>query len=138
MNEEAANMDQIKETFGNVIHAYTRADALADGVLVDVSEMAREAGFVYPVAITRAVFEILDPSPELSKKHAQDFKGRLWDVLTVFHWTARRTRGNIITFVPLVFQDTRDKSPKPLLLKGVCGPGDDMEPVVTVKLPDED
>ena len=29
----------------DLIHAYTRADALGDGVLIDVSQTAREAGF---------------------------------------------------------------------------------------------
>ena len=31
--------------FGNVISTYTRAQAIEDGVLVDVSGMAMEAGF---------------------------------------------------------------------------------------------
>jgi hypothetical protein len=34
-----------------------RADALRDGVLIDVSTVAREAGIRYPVALTRAVWE---------------------------------------------------------------------------------
>lgn len=39
------------------IHRYSRADALRDGVLIDVSAVAREAGIRYPVALTRAVWE---------------------------------------------------------------------------------
>jgi len=35
----------------DLIHRYTRADAIADGVLIDVSQTAREAGFAYPVAL---------------------------------------------------------------------------------------
>ena len=35
-----------------LISSYTRSEALADGVLVDVTETAREAGFVIPVALT--------------------------------------------------------------------------------------
>jgi hypothetical protein len=35
----------------DLIHAYTRADC----VLIDVSESVKEAGFVYPVALTAAV-----------------------------------------------------------------------------------
>ena len=34
--------------FGPVLHAYTRAQAIEDGILVDVSETAREAGFKIP------------------------------------------------------------------------------------------
>jgi Family of unknown function (DUF6573) len=33
----------LRDLLGEVIHAYTRADALADGVLIDVSAAAREA-----------------------------------------------------------------------------------------------
>ena len=33
-----------------IIYAYTRAQAIEDGVLADVSEVAKEAGFRYPVA----------------------------------------------------------------------------------------
>ena len=40
-----------------VIYSYSRADALGDGQLVDISQLAREAGFVFPVAITRAVYD---------------------------------------------------------------------------------
>ena len=36
-----------------VIHAYTRAEALADGVLVDVTTTAREAGFQVPTGRSR-------------------------------------------------------------------------------------
>jgi type I site-specific restriction endonuclease len=42
------------EIFGEPIHSYTRADAFADGYLVDVTDTAREAGFRFPVALTRA------------------------------------------------------------------------------------
>ena len=39
-----------------VIYTYTRAQALEDGVLVDVSEMAKEAGVRFPVALTATVY----------------------------------------------------------------------------------
>ena len=40
----------------DLIHSYTRAQAIADGVLVDVSATAREAGIRFPVALTCAVY----------------------------------------------------------------------------------
>ena len=40
----------------DLIHSYTRAQAIEDGVLVDVSDVATEAGFKLPVAITRAAW----------------------------------------------------------------------------------
>jgi hypothetical protein len=36
----------------DLIHLYTRADAIRDGVLIDVSRVAREAGIRYPMALT--------------------------------------------------------------------------------------
>jgi hypothetical protein len=41
----------------DLIHRYSRADAIRDGELVDVSATAREARIRYPVALTRAVWE---------------------------------------------------------------------------------
>ena len=36
---------QVKDFFGEVIHQYTRAEAIADGVLVELdTKMASEAG----------------------------------------------------------------------------------------------
>ena len=75
-----------------VIHAYTRAEALADGVLVDVTSAAREAGFKVPTAVTAAVFdeciEWTESDAEQSRTH-QDQKGRLWDVVYLAAFKAR-------------------------------------------------
>ncbi len=38
----------------DLVHRYTRADALRDGVLIDLSATAKETGIRYPVALTRA------------------------------------------------------------------------------------
>jgi len=37
-----------------VVSIYTRKQAISDGVLVDVTDMAKEAGIKYPVALTAA------------------------------------------------------------------------------------
>ena len=65
--------------FGPVIFAYTRKQAIADGVLVDVTETAKEAGFQVPVAVTHAVWAEYVAVPE--GVEGQDEAGRLWDVL---------------------------------------------------------
>ncbi|WP_343120795.1 DUF6573 family protein, partial [Xanthomonas phaseoli] len=39
-------------TSPDLIHAYTRADMLEDGELIDVTEVGQEAGFTVPVALT--------------------------------------------------------------------------------------
>ena len=124
-------------TKDDVIHAYTRAQAVADGVLTDVSEAAREAGFRYPVALTRAVWDeyvAVPPGVE-----GQDEAGRLWDVLTMLKFAIRTGGGGSEVLFPLhVRNDNRDGEPPLVELKAVCGPGDDMEPCITVMQPSED
>jgi hypothetical protein len=40
-----------------IIYSYTRKQAIADGVLIDVTELAKEAGFKCSVAFTNSVDE---------------------------------------------------------------------------------
>ena len=150
-----------------VISAYSRAQAIEDGVVVDVSETAREAGIKYPVALTRAVWESCVSVPKAAR--CQDEAGRLWDVVWMLAVALRagktregygvETVGGMmqlrrepardrILYHLLVVQDSkrcnaRTGKPCPPLrrtvtLKAVCGPGDDGEPTITVMEPDED
>src|SRR5512142_2162092 len=64
-----------------LIFSYTRARAIADGVLIDVSELAKEAGFRFPVAVTSGVWAECVRVPE--GVTGQDERGRLCDVLNV-------------------------------------------------------
>ena len=64
---------------GEVIFSYTRAQAIADGVLMDVSELAQESGFRFPVAVTAGVWAECVAVPD--GVEGQDETGRLWDVL---------------------------------------------------------
>ncbi len=120
----------------DVIYAYTRAQALEDGVLVDASEMAKEAGIKFPVALTSAVYgkyvEVADGVT------AQDERGRLWDILWMFRFAAAKFNGSTLLFKLHVRNDNRDCIPPLVTLKAVCGPGDTPEPVITIMLPDED
>ena len=62
--------------FGPPIHTYPRAQALADGVLVDAGPLAQEAGFRWPVALTQAAHaEAVAWNPE--HEAGQDETGRL-------------------------------------------------------------
>ena len=74
-------MDDDKDndaTDPKLISSYTRAEALADGVLVDVSETAREAGFVLPVALTRAAWDACVALSPAAKRACNDEGGRLY------------------------------------------------------------
>jgi hypothetical protein len=130
--------DQTSDTpdDSDLIYAYTRADALADGTLIDVTPTAKEVGFRYPVAVTAAVWHDCVRIPE--GVSGQDEVGRLWDVLTMLLHASRRARGGESTlyFDVLVLND--HTCPKPVRLKAVCGPNDDLSPCVTIMLPEED
>lgn len=65
------------DLFGDPIYTYTGEQAVEDGFLIDVSQLAKEAGFKWPVRITDALHHTLTPP----KKSNQDYTGRLWDVL---------------------------------------------------------
>ena len=74
-----------------VIYAYTRKQALEDGVLVDAGEMAKEAGFKFPVAITAAAWEQSVVVPQGAE--CQDELGRLWALLYRLHRAIRKDGG---------------------------------------------
>ena len=121
----------------DLIHSYTRADALRDGVLIDVSAVAREAGIRYPAALTRAAWQHCVAVPP--GVPCQDEAGRLWDVLWMLRCAiARQNGGRVVLFALHVRNDNRERTPPLVRLKAVCGPGDGGEPVLTVMLPDED
>lgn len=123
----------------NVIYAYTRAQAIADGVLVDVSKLAREAGFKIPVAVTAGVWAECVAVP--NGVTCQDETGRLWDVLFMLHHaiaTSPNPKSDRVDFALHVRNDNREGTPPLVKLYALCGPGDDAEPVVTVMLPGED
>ena len=125
-----------------IIYAYTRAQAIEDGVLVDVSKTAKEAGFVYPVAMTSAAWaDCVEWSDEDTKRQVpQDEFGRLWDVLWMAKIAVKQGNGGTQLLYPLhrVPRGGNVQKPRLIHLKLVCGPGDTPEPVITIMLPDED
>lgn len=121
----------------DVIHAYTRAQAIEDGVLVDLSDLAREAGFRFPVAVTQGVWAVLNPTKELESA-GQDMNGRAWDMLTILrHGIRGASRTDEVHFAPLFLRESVQEA-EPVEMWAKCGPGDDGEPVITVMMPDED
>lgn len=121
--------------FGPVVFSYSRAQAIADGVLVDVSKTAEEAGIKYPTALSSAVWGKYVEVPR--SVSWQDEAGRLWDIVFLLSLAIRQSSGRSeIQFTVHVHNDRR--GPQPVELKAVCGPGDDAEPVITVMLPEED
>ena len=129
--------------FGPVISVYTRAQAIEDGVLVDVSETAREAGFRIPVALSRTVWDRLVALPD-GYRGFQDERGRLWDVLWMArHYALRASGSDRVTMSVLVRdirKDLRDSNRPPRRHCPIVaiGGGDQGEPVVTIMFPEDD
>lgn len=76
MNSEKSEIVNRKS---EIVYAYTRAQAVADGVQVEVTKTAQEAGIKFPVFLTRTVYDSYVAAPE--GVTGQDEAGRLWDRL---------------------------------------------------------
>src|SRR5208282_6462163 len=130
--------NQNQSPFGEVIYAYTRKQALADGFQVEVSKTAQEAGIRLPVFITRTAFDAyVTVPPNVS---GQDEAGRLWDVVWMLRFAIRKAAQghNRLPFALYVRNDNR--APRLVKLIATCGALDldDPQPAITVMLPDED
>ena len=126
-------METMQDVFGPVISSYSRSQAIEDGVLVDVSETAREAGITYPVALTRTVWSKYVDLPK-HYKGCQDVNGRLWDVISMFRFgmSSASAKSSDTVYYRLKV------SGRLVTLKAVCGAGDTAEPVITIMEPNED
>jgi hypothetical protein len=117
-----------------IIHSYSREQAIEDGVLVDVTPVAEQAGFKVPVALTDTLWARLEPS-EADQQLGQSVQGRLWDVLNVLRYCAVNNESDTVYFKVDVAEAEKQTT---LNLKSVIGPGDTPAPVVTIMFENED
>ncbi len=125
-----------------MVYAYTRSQAIADGVLHDVSELAKQTGFRLPVAVTDTIWtKYIEASPDLIE-YGQSTEARLLDVLMVLYFKIRslpRDSGSSrITFTVKFLMDGKNEKYEEPELTADCGPADHAEPVITILLPDYD
>jgi len=126
----------------DLIHTYSRAEAIEDGFLVDVTSVAREAGFTLPVALTRTLWAEYVELPD-EYHGCQDEKGRLWDVLWMTRHAIRQSKETDTVYPTMRLRRIRPNGEDSRRLdtvrfKAVCGPGDDAAPVITIMLREED
>ncbi|OZB72197.1 MULTISPECIES: DUF6573 family protein [unclassified Thiomonas] len=137
--------------FGEPISTYTRVQAIEDGVLIDISITAREAGIVWPVAMTAAAWadcvEWTDQTESRKGYTGQSESGRLWDVCWMLSRVVLRAARLGLTaspahpmYVELLRTPREGRGVKPRLvhLKFVVGPDDAGRPCITVMMPSED
>jgi len=120
-----------------VIHTYTRRQAIEDGTLIDVSEMAKEAGINWPVAVTKTVWEAYVRTDEVDRSHGQSEPGRLWDILWMFRVAAANANNSQTELKYKLYHQSKGKM-KLITLKAVAGPDDEGRPCITIMMPDED
>ena len=120
--------------FGKPISVHTRAEAIRDGDLRDITPVAKEAGFKYPIAISNGVYAIVN---EAVKHGGKDEKGVLWDILTMLRYMIHSAKGDRINLSVIIW---RKETGHDMLtdMYAVVGPGDNLEPVITIMLPRED
>jgi hypothetical protein len=147
-----------------VISVYTRAQAIEDGVLCDMTQqpfgpMAQEAGIKWPIAVTNTVFNRYIDFGKLG--NGQGLKGRWWDVCWMLRYAMRRQPDDGSHELRFTFycqvedptfatgetcdrtcKESNDELGKGVLrrvtLKCVSGPGDQLEPCLTIMALDED
>ena len=134
-----------------LIYAYTRADAIADGFQIPVpTDLSHEAGIRYPVYITRSVwFRYVEPDCTMPE---QSEEGRLWDILSIFSKYASKCSGNQFNFTlccqlpselpPGIYEKFLEDNRyiREVTLTAKIGPDDlyDPTPAITILFPDED
>ena len=126
-----------------LIHSYTRRQAIADGVLVDMEQdelgqLRREAGVKWPIAMTATAFSQYVELTPAAVKAGNDMKGRWWDILTMWKHAVKTSKhdGTELNFQFLCVVDRQQ--PSLVRLKSVAGPDDDGKPCLTFMLPEED
>ncbi len=111
----------------------TRSRAIADGLLVDVTPVAREVGIELSVALTRALWDRCVARTLLTVDTRGTLRTRLLDVLISYRLgAAEHPDAEEIALLLVGFVDGGE----PLLVpvKAIRGPGDDGQPAVTLML----
>ena len=132
--------------WGEPVSIYTRAQALADGTLVDLTEQATPFGFKIPMACTETVWNTLAWSDTIEerKPHAtgQSTAGRLHDALTMARMAANaaaQAGQSVVDFdMLLVPREGAHMSPEQITLRLIVSGGDNAEPVLTLLFPGEE
>ena len=124
--------------FDNIIYSYTRSHAIADGMQVDVSTVAQEAGIRFPVFLTRTVYDAyVTVPPDVT---GQDEAGRLWDVVWMLRFAVLKSQPGQTRLPFALYVRNDNRRARLIKLIATCGALDidDPQPAITVMMPDED
>lgn len=133
--------DPVEEFFGPPISTYSRAQAIEDGVLADLSEIAPDVTrqhYKHPIAATAAVWAIIEKAAtnkRTKEVEVSSVKGIVHDMLWMSRTYKRQIDRSTVMFRVKIVGAGRQKLYD---FKLVVGPGDKAEPVITIMLPNED
>ena len=138
-----SNEQSAESFFGEIISTYTRSQAIEDGVLIDISPIAKESGFEWPVAMTASAWAdcVAWSDTDSRTQVYQDESGRLWDVIFMAFQAiclSKEAGDRLLFRLYRVPRDGRSMEAKLTTLKLIVGPGDRGEPVMTILLSNED
>jgi hypothetical protein len=114
----------------DLIFSYSRAQAIRDGVLIDVSSRAKSLGYRIPVALTAGLHDALTAGAS----EETETSARVDRLLIALRDSIAGNpgAGDRLDFI------IKAISLAPLRAWALCGPGDTTAPVLTVMLPQED
>lgn len=134
----------IESIFGEVIHSYSREQAIEDGVLVDFEAIApgmyAQLGIRMGVALTSAVFDSVVSLHPAAQRAMNDLNGRAWDLAWMSNCAIRSMvrRNMTVGFFKMLAVMPGRSVAKTITLKIVLGPDDEGRPCATIMLPNED
>ena len=121
----------------NVIYSYSRAQAIEDGVLVDVTKQAKATGFTLPTVVTDNLYHHYIEPPAGLAGEGQSVTGRLHDLLTLALFAAKRAGNSDRVYFKVSFLMSPGRLETVEDIAHI-GPGDTPEPVLTILLPEDD
>lgn len=125
--------------FGKPIHVYTRAEAIADGVLVDatIGDFAEVSRQHFPrrhVAMTIGLFDLIEKAVE-NKKYSNDYRGVWHDILHMSRVYCKQVAPDTRLFQVIITGTGRRRIH---VLKSVRHVDEQGRPCMTYMLPNED
>ncbi len=130
-------------TNNKLVYSYSRAQAIKDGILVDVSDMAKAIGIKWHVAVTYSVWSDFIEWTDYDRRRQglQDTESRLWHVIFSLNWALKnsnKTDDIIFYELHILPRDGFSYAARRTRLKAVANSRNQMEPVITIMLPNED
>lgn len=141
-------MNDDNNPFGDLIFSYTRAQAIADGVLVELKEAAAQGFKVHTVCterVWRSVIEWPQANNQLMAQYVREVALLRAAFLAVKAKLAMEKAGipdpqpeRLDFHVRALVFDQGQPETKDVQVYMLIGPGDTLDPVGTIMFPDED